>query len=96
MIYVKFHKGSTTIVAICDCDLIGKELREGKLCLKITEYFYKGEKKSEQEVEEIMKHANNLNIVGKNSINLALKLNIITKDAILFIQGVPHAQTVSC
>ncbi len=96
MMYVKIHKGSTTIVAICDDDLIGKELREGKLCLKISEYFYKGEKKSEQEVEEIMKTADNLNIVGKRSVAIALRLGIIMQHTILVIQGVPHAQTLSC
>ena len=55
MIYVKFHKGSSVIVAICDSNLIGKTFKEGKLSLNVSEHFYKGELKTEDEVKEIMK-----------------------------------------
>ena len=95
MIYIKIHKGRNILVAVCDEDLVGKEFHEGKLYLKISESFYKGELKTEAEVKHILFRYSYLNIVGKRSIALALELGIITQRAILFIQGVPHAQTIS-
>lgn len=91
--YVKIHKSNDRhIVAICDENLIGKEISKGDLNLNITERFYKGEKFSKEETIEKMKNSLNLNIVGKNSIKLALDNHIIEKDSIITIDGVPHAQ----
>ncbi len=91
--FVKIHKSNDrNIVAICDEDLIGKEISEGDLNLNITERFYKGEKLPEEEIIEIMKNSVNLNIVGKKSIKLALDNNIIEKDSIIEIKKIPHAQ----
>jgi uncharacterized protein len=91
--YVKIHKSKDRyIVAICDENLIGKEISEGDLNLNITARFYKGEKFSEEETLEKMKNFLNLNIVGKNSIKLALDSHIIEKKSIITIDNVPHAQ----
>ncbi len=91
--YVKIHKSNDRyIVAICDEDLIGKEISEGDLNLNITERFYKGDIKSDEEITKIMKESLNLNIIGNDSIKLALDNGIIEKDSIIKIGGVPHAQ----
>ena len=91
--YVKFHiKGDRTVVAICDEDLIGKKLEDKNTCLEVTERFYKGEKKTEKEVEKILQEATNINIIGKESIAFAIKQGIFTKDSIKKIKGIPHAQ----
>ncbi len=95
MVYIKIHKGSHEIVAICDEDLIGKKFHKGKLVLNITEYFYKGEKKSDNDTNKVMKEANNLNIVGKKSIKIALELGIIDKESVIVIGGVPHVQAIT-
>jgi hypothetical protein len=97
--YVKIHENpredQTPVVAICDEDLIGKKVTDGKLNLHITERFYKGEKKSEEEVIEIIKNADNLNLVGKKTIKLALENGFISEENILIIKGIPHAQIYS-
>ena len=91
--YTKIHKsGDRNIIAICDEELIGKTFSEGNLILDITERFYKGEKLTPDETLELMKGALNLNIVGKESISLALKNKIIEKENIIKIQKIPHAQ----
>ena len=92
-IYVKIHNSG--IVAICDEELLGKELKQGKLRFNVNENFYKGEKKTEEEAKKIMKEANSLNIVGKRSVKIALKLGLINNDSIIVIGGVPHAQVIS-
>jgi len=91
--YVKFHThGDRTVVAICDEDLIGKTLKDKNISIEISERFYKGELKSEKEVAKIFQEATNINIIGKKSINFAIKHGIIDKDSIKTIKGIPHAQ----
>ncbi len=91
--FAKIHKsGDRNIIAICDENLIGKSFSEGNLNLEITERFYKGEKLTSKQTLELMKDSLNLNIVGEKSIKLALENNIIEKDNIIEIKGIPHAQ----
>jgi uncharacterized protein len=89
MIQVKIHE---KVVAMADSDLVGKELEEGELHLHVTERFYKGEEKSEEEIIAILKTADNLNIVGKEIVGIALKEGFINEDDIVTIKGVPHVQ----
>ena len=96
MIYVKIHKGQeNSVVAVCDKNLIGKKISEGKLCLNIKEDFYKGKIVDEEELKKILKSASNLNIVGKEAIDFSLKEKIIDKNSIVKIKEVPHAQVYS-
>ena len=89
--YLKKHINShMQILAVCDEDLIGKTFREEGLKLEISERFFKGEKATAEEVAKALQESNNSNLVGKETIGLALKEEIITKDAILFIQDIPY------
>ena len=92
MIYVKFHEG---VVAICDCDLIGKTFADGKTEIKVSEYFYKGEERNNGDVREIMLENDNLNILGKESVRVAIDAGIVEEEDVIFIKGVPHAQAIS-
>lgn len=95
MIYVKIHKSSGSFVtSVCDSELIGKKFKENKIILNVVESFYKGEEFDVKKVKEFMLKAINLNIVGQKSINIALELNLISKDHILIVKGVPHAQCI--
>lgn len=93
--YIKIHNSYRTVVAICDSELIGKIFEEGKKQLDIRETFYKGEKKTEKEIEEMMidfaKEDATFNIVGKKSTETALKAGIIGKEGVMKIQGIPYA-----
>ena len=91
--YVKFHtRGDRTVVAISDEDLIGKTLEDKNACIIVTERFYKGEKKSEKEVAVILQEASNINLIGKKSIEFAIKQGVLDKKSIKKIKGTPHAQ----
>jgi hypothetical protein len=88
--YVKIHKSNDrSIIAICDEDLIGKKFSQKNLVLDVTERFYKGEIMSDEKVIELMKSGSNLNIVGKKSINLAIKNGIIESNNIIKIDNIP-------
>ena len=82
-------------MTICDSDLLGKTFEQGKGQLNIKESFYKGEEKTPEQVEEIIKgfiqEDATFNIVGKESTDLALKIGMITQEGIKEVQGVPFA-----
>lgn len=90
---VRIIKSYRDIVAICDSDLIGKKFDEGNFQLEVKEEFFKGEEASEEKVVKIIqdmsKEDATFNIVGKRSVNAALKAGIISEEGIKKIQGIP-------
>jgi hypothetical protein len=92
--YLKIHSTPFgKIIAICDEELLGRVLSEGKIKLDLEKHseFYKGKKVSEEELLTILSEVENLNAVGKKSLNALKKAGIDTSSAI-FIQGIPHLQ----
>lgn len=96
--FVKIIKSYRDTVVICDSDLIGKRFEEGKFQLDIKESFYKGEELSEEKVIKIMKEMSKedatFNIVGEKSVNIALKIGIISKEGIKKIRNIPFAMVL--
>lgn len=93
---VKTHKTpqGQKILAICDPNLLGKKFTQDGLQLDPTSDFYKGEEKSEAEILELIKDAYVINAVGKGCINFLLEHNLIEKENIITIAGIPHAQCI--
>jgi len=91
--FIKIHKtGQKEILAVCDEDIIGKKFEQGDLCIEVSEVFYKDKKVDKKELEDLLKYYDNINIVGKDSIKIALELGIIEKESIIQIKGIPHVQ----
>ena len=93
---VKVHKtpDGRKIVAICDSELIGKKIEEGRLQLDLSSSFYKGEEKNEEEIEELLKGCCVVNVVGEKSIDFIVKKGIVDEKNIIKINNVPHAQAI--
>jgi len=93
--FIKIIRSYRDVVAICDSNLIGKKFEEDKFQLDVKESFYKGEETSEEETIKIMQAMSRedaiFNIVGRKSINTALKAGIISEDGVKRIKGVPFA-----
>jgi hypothetical protein len=93
--FVNVIKTYRDVVAICDKDLLGKKFEEGKFQLDVKESFYKGEETSEEEAIKIIKDMSKedatFNIVGEEAVDTALKAEIISKEGIKKIQGIPFA-----
>ena len=92
---IKIIEAYRNIVAIADKELIGKQFEEGKKILNVKESFYDGELLETNELKEILqiqkKEDATFNIVGKKAIDLALEENIIHKDSVGEIAGIPYA-----
>ena len=94
-VLIKIHENYRKVVAVCDSGLVGKTFEEGKLQLKVNEFFYNGKEYDEAKALKILENARQddacFNFVGQNSINLGVKLGIIDKNGVLLIDGIPHA-----
>lgn len=92
---IKIHKSYRTIVALSDSELLGKKFEEGIKQIEIKPGFFQGEEKTKEEIIEILKNIQKedatFNIVGKKSIECALKAGIIDKKGIITIENVPVA-----
>ncbi len=92
---VRIIKSYRDVVAVCDSELIGKRFEEGQFQLEVKEGFYKGEEMNEKQVLDIMRRMAmedaTFNIVGKKSVELAIKAGVILKKGTKTVQGIPFA-----
>lgn len=94
-VYAKLKKqGRNTLLAVCDRDLLGRELRHGKVVFKIRETFYKGSLVDLEKAIGLVKQSTIVNMVGRRIVRKAVEEGLVHPDAVLEIQGVPHAQIV--
>lgn len=93
--YVKLRKmGRNVLLAICDCEVIGRTLREGKIVFYVKEKFYNGGKVSVEEAVGMIENSTIVNMVGKNCVEKAIARGYVHPDAVLEIEGIPHAQII--
>ena len=92
---MKFKKvGKNVLLAVCDTDVLGKTLHRGDVAFHIREKFYKGTKVDLEEAIDKIGDCNIVNMVGRNVVQEAVKEGHVHPEAILKIEGVPHAQIV--
>jgi uncharacterized protein len=93
--YLKTHQqGRETLIAVCDCDVLGQKFAEGQLRLDVSPDFFGGEKASGSEVEAALARATMANFVGAKTVEHAISLGYVEKDCVLSIGGVLYAQMV--
>ncbi|MDP2976242.1 MAG: DUF424 family protein, partial [Anaerolineales bacterium] len=80
------------MLACCDRELVGKNLKFGKVNFSVSEHFYKGEPVEEKRLAELLREFDSINLVGKKAVNVALKSGIVDKKSIIKIGAVPHVQ----
>ena len=82
------HK-DTSMLNICDADLLGRTLNRGNLTLKISEKYY-GEKVVEkEEAESLLKESDSINMVGKKIISLSTDIGVGSQEGVKEIDGIP-------
>ncbi len=95
MIVVKgYRKGSEFLVAAADECLLGKTFKSDGLTITVSESFYKGECCDEEGLVNRLRMATMANLVGEETVAIAVKYGMIDADCVLRIGGVPHAQMV--
>jgi len=74
---------------ICDADLLGKNIVQDKLNMNISKSYY-GEKLVEkEEATTLLKKSSIINMVGKETVSLSVKLGIGSETGIKTISNIP-------
>jgi len=84
--------GNNVLLAICDAEILGKTLREGKIVFRVKEEFYKGARVNIEEAVDMIGNSTIVNMIGKNVVKKAVEKGYVHPEAILNIEGIPHAQ----
>jgi len=86
--------GRNVLLSMCDKDILGKTLHEGKIVFCVKENFYKGSRVTLDEAVSLIESSTIVNMVGKNVVKKAIERGYVHPEAVLHIEGVPHAQIV--
>jgi hypothetical protein len=80
------------LVSVCDPDIVGETFEDGPVSLTVDEEFYGGETVSEDEVVDSLARCSVANIVGTESVDVAVEHGFVDEDNVLDVDGTRHAQ----
>ena len=80
------------LVSVCDAEVMGETFEDGPVSLTVTEEFYGGETVSESEVVDSLARCSVANIVGTESVDLAVEHGFVDEANVLDVDGTRHAQ----
>ena len=78
-----------TMVNMCDAELMGKDVVDGELKIHISERYYGKQLVDKDEAISFLKSASIMNLVGKETISLAIDLGIGSESGIKIISDIP-------
>jgi len=74
---------------ICDADLVGRTIKKEGFSLNISKSYFAERFVNKTEAEDLLKKYSIINMVGKETISLAVNLGIGSPKGIKEIDGVP-------
>jgi len=80
---------NTNMLNICDSNLLGKTLNRDNSSLKISEKYYAGKVVEKEEAKNLLKKSDNINMVGKEIVDLSVNMGIGSKNGVKVIDGIP-------
>ena len=78
-----------TMVNMCDAELMGKDVVDGELKIHINESYYGKQLVDKDEAISFLKSASIMNLVGTETISLAIDLGIGSESGIKIISDIP-------
>ena len=83
------HHNDGLMLNICVADLLGKTLNRDNFTLKISEKYYAQKVVEKEEAKDLLRRANNINMVGKEIISLSTNIGIGSQEGVKEIDGIP-------
>jgi len=83
------NHNDTSMLNICDTELLGRTLNRGSFTLKISEKYYAVKVVEKEGVNELLRRSDNINMAGKEIISLSVDMGIGSQDGVKEIDGVP-------
>ena len=91
----KIKYQETTMINICDIDLLGKEIDKGDFIIDISKDYFLEEEIDEKEAIILLKSSSVLNLVGKKIVELALRLKLAKENSVKVIENIPFLMIFS-
>jgi hypothetical protein len=82
------YRGSL-LANICDEELIGRTVSEGRLRMHISKDFYSGEVVGKGEALRLIRTCSVVNLAGRRSVSLAIDNEIGAREAVKEIEDIP-------
>ncbi len=96
MYYVKFYQlpYGGVMAAVADEEVLGKAAYDddARVCIIVSEEFYKGDLVGEEKVEKVLVEADVLVLAGDRVIEKAVKLGLVDPESVLRIGDLSHVQ----
>lgn len=80
------------LVAVCDAEVLGDTFENGDVSLTVDEEFYDGEEVDEQAVVDSLARCSVANLVGTETVSVAIEHGFVDEENVLEIGGTRHAQ----
>ena len=77
------------LLNICDPELVGRTVRQADLEIKISKSYYGDRIVDEKEAESLLRNSSIINMVGRKTIDLSLKMGIGSHKGVKEIEGIP-------
>ncbi|HMK32282.1 MAG TPA: DUF424 domain-containing protein [Nitrosopumilaceae archaeon] len=74
---------------ICDAELVGRTLTKPDLTINISKSYFAERIVESEEAEELLKTSSIINMVGKETISLSVKMGVGSTKGVKEIDGVP-------
>lgn len=78
-----------SMLNICDAEILGTKIIEGELTMHISENYYGERFVEKDEAESLLKNSSIINMAGKETVSLSLKLGIGSENAVKIVSDVP-------
>lgn len=74
---------------MCDAELVGRTLKQADLEVKITKSYYEERIVDEKEAESLLRTSSIINMAGRKTIDLSIKIGVGTAKGVKEIEGIP-------
>jgi len=74
---------------ICDAELVGRTLTKSDLTLNLSKSYFAERIVEKEEAEELLKTCSIINMAGKETISLSIKIGVGSSKGVKEIDGVP-------
>ena len=79
----------TAMVNVCDKELVGKTLTDGKVKMHLTGDFFSGDLLDGREVLKLLKGSSIISLAGRRAVGLAVENKLGTREAVRMVEDVP-------
>ncbi len=80
---------NNVMLNMCDPDLLGQEIVQDDLYIRISKGYYGQKLVDRSEAEALLKRSSIINMAGKQTVELSLELGLGSKDGVKTISGIP-------